>query len=376
MSIISLSTFTDMSGAATPSSGILIGLDTLDGKLKQKDSTGAVTEIGSGGGGSAGTSGSSGTSGVSGTSGLTGISGVDGGNSLRWTYGDRGTNEEFELDTADFTQSVNRVLINKTSQSGDASSWLQALADYVNIFPSSAYIMVTELNNPNKYGIFQISVALDETTNFRYDCDMISSSGSPSSGSDYSISWVIMGGNSGTSGSDGTSGTSGAGTSGTSGVSGSSGTSGSGTSGTSGANGTSGISGTSGTSGTSGASGIPGTSGVSGSPIMNNPAIIASSTLSLAPGGTIQPDYFSADTSITGANAAISLTLPPSSGVSDGKIVHIKDEGGYAGTNNITVIPHTAEKIDGENSYVINTSYGSITLVKNTSGPWFIISKV
>jgi hypothetical protein len=55
MSIISLSTFTDMSGAATPSSGILIGLDTLDGKLKQKDSSGVVTEIGSGAGsGSAG----------------------------------------------------------------------------------------------------------------------------------------------------------------------------------------------------------------------------------------------------------------------------------------------------------------------------------
>ena len=48
MSIISLSTYTDMSGAATPSSGIIMGLDTLDGKFKQKDSTGAITEIGSG----------------------------------------------------------------------------------------------------------------------------------------------------------------------------------------------------------------------------------------------------------------------------------------------------------------------------------------
>jgi hypothetical protein len=63
MSIISLSTYTDMSGAATPSSGIIMGLDVSDGKLKQKDSTGTVTEIGSGSGsGSAGSSGSSGSS--------------------------------------------------------------------------------------------------------------------------------------------------------------------------------------------------------------------------------------------------------------------------------------------------------------------------
>ena len=56
MSIISLSTYVDMSGAATPSTGIIMGLD-LDGTLKQKGTSGAVTEIGSGGGGSAGTSG-------------------------------------------------------------------------------------------------------------------------------------------------------------------------------------------------------------------------------------------------------------------------------------------------------------------------------
>jgi hypothetical protein len=112
---------------------------------------------------------------------------------------------------------------------------------------------------------------------------------------------------------------------------------------------------------------------------MNNPAIIASDTLTLSPLPSIQADYFSADTSITGANAAISLTLPPAEGVGlvpDGKVIHIKDEGGYAGTNNITIIAHTAENIDSGSSYVINTNYGSVTLVKNTSGPWFIISKV
>ena len=105
---------------------------------------------------------------------------------------------------------------------------------------------------------------------------------------------------------------------------------------------------------------------------MNNPSIIATSTLTLA---SVRAEYFSADTSITGANAAISLILPLASSVSNGKIVHIKDEGGAAVTNNITIVAQTAEKIDGESSYVINTNYGSVTLVKNTSGPWFIISK-
>ena len=109
---------------------------------------------------------------------------------------------------------------------------------------------------------------------------------------------------------------------------------------------------------------------------MNNPAIIATSTLTLAPLPSVRAEYFSADTSITGANAAISLTLPPASSVADGKIVHIKDEGGYATTNSITIIAHTAEKIDGESSYAISKSYGSVTLIKNTSGPWFILSKI
>lgn len=36
MSIIALTTYNDMAGSPTPSSGILLGLD-LDGTLKQKD---------------------------------------------------------------------------------------------------------------------------------------------------------------------------------------------------------------------------------------------------------------------------------------------------------------------------------------------------
>jgi hypothetical protein len=165
---------------------------------------------------------------------------------------------------------------------------------------------------------------------------MVSSSGSPTFELEYSISWVIMGGNSGTSGVDG--------------------------------------SGTSGTSGISGSSGTSGEAGVSGSLIMNNPAIVTTTTLSFSSGGTTQPEYFSVDTSTTGG--VISLILPSSGGLSDGKMVHIKDEGGNASVNSIDIIPESGDKIDGENIYTISTDYGSVTLVKNTSGFWFILSKV
>jgi hypothetical protein len=436
MSIISLSTFTDMSGAATPSSGIIMGLDTLDGKFKQKDSTGVVTEIGSGSGsGSAGTSGTSGTSGISGTSGAIGLSGVDGGNSLRWIYGNKDRDSEFELDVFDFTNSTNTVLINYSSQSGDASSWLQALADYVNLFPGACYLKITELNNPNKYCILQVNGPSDQTSHWRYDCDMVSSSGEPTFELEYSISWVIMGGNSGTSGIDGSSGSSGidgssgssgidgsgssgtsgssgisgdgtSGTSGTSGVDGSSGTSGvdgsSGSSGVDGSSGSSGIDGSSGssgidgsgssgtsgssgisgdgTSGTSGTSGVDGSSGTSGSSGVGG-NIIVNSSIS-GPSGTIipisspstQPEYWPINTT----SFPVSVSLSTAATIADGKIIYIKDEAGNATSNNITINAHSLETIDGSSSIGITSSYGAITLIKSGGpvGSWFILSSV
>jgi hypothetical protein len=381
MSIISLSTFTDMSGAATPSSGIIMGLDTLDGKFKQKDSTGVVTEIGSGSGsGSAGTSGTSGTSGISGTSGAIGLSGVDGGNSLRWIYGNKDRDSEFELDVFDFTNSTNTVLINYSSQSGDASSWLQALADYVNLFPGACYLKITELNNPNKYCILQVNGPSDQTSHWRYDCDMVSSSGEPTFELEYSISWVIMGGNSGTSGIDGSSGSSGIdGSSGSSGVdgSGSSGTSGSsGISGdgTSGSSGSSGVDGSSGTSGVDGSSGTSGSSGVGGNIIVNSSISGPSGTIIPISSPSTQPEYWPINTT----SFPVSVSLSTAATIADGKVIYIKDEAGNATSNNITINAHSLETIDGSSSIGITSSYGAITLIKSGGpvGSWFILSSV
>jgi hypothetical protein len=356
MSIISLSTYVDMSGAATPSSGIIMGLDISDGKLKQKGTSGVVTEIGSGAGsGSAGTSGSSGTRGSSGTSGvagLTGPSGADGGNSLKWIYGDKDTTGEFELTTADFTQTNNYVLINYSSQIGDVSSWLTALGDYATLFSGAVYMKISELVDPNIYGIYQVTAGSDQTTHWRYEVTKVSSNGTPTNSLEYSISWVIMGGNSGSSGTSGSSGSSG----------------------TRGSSGTSGSSGSSGTSGSAGTSGSSGSSGVSGGVIIVNSPITSpvGFTLNPLPTPSLEFEYWPVDTT----SSSISFTLGSVTSLADGKTIIIKDEAGSAGANGITINAHPSETIDGLSSKSIDSAYGSLTLIKNGGGSWFVVSKI
>ena len=92
MSFIIFSTYTDMSLTATPSSGVLLGLD-LDGILKQKNEIGQVTTI-SGTSSNTGSSGSSGTSGLSGSSGTSGLSGSSGTSGLSGSSGTSGVSSQ------------------------------------------------------------------------------------------------------------------------------------------------------------------------------------------------------------------------------------------------------------------------------------------
>ena len=57
------------------------------------------------------------------------------------------------------------------------------------------------------------------------------------------------------------------------------------------------------------------------------------------------------------------------------KLLRIVDEGGDASNNNITIIPSSGEHILGSTSYVMNTSYGSVTMYSNGESPgkWFIV---
>lgn len=74
---------------------------------------------------------------------------------------------------------------------------------------------------------------------------------------------------------------------------------------------------------------------------------------------------------ITDTSAARTVTLPAVSG-NTGRVLVIKDATGGAATNNITVDGNAAETIDGAATYVINTNYGSVTLVGDVSG-WFVV---
>lgn len=56
----------------------------------------------------------------------------------------------------------------------------------------------------------------------------------------------------------------------------------------------------------------------------------------------------------------------------DGRIIWTKDAGGNASTYNITITTQGSEKIDGEDSFVINTDNGCVGFVAK-SGNWYII---
>jgi len=69
--------------------------------------------------------------------------------------------------------------------------------------------------------------------------------------------------------------------------------------------------------------------------------------------------------------SAVTITLG-SATVKDGVIISIKDEGGNAGTNNITINTEGTETIDGAASKIINTNYGGVNLYSDGTN-WFII---
>ena len=95
----------------------------------------------------------------------------------------------------------------------------------------------------------------------------------------------------------------------------------------------------------------------------------ASKVVSHSDDRTAQSDYhfIGVDTTIR----AVTITLPEGAAVSSGKILLIKDEGGNAGTNNITVDTSDGATIDGASSVILNSDYAAINIYYNGSG-WHI----
>ena len=67
----------------------------------------------------------------------------------------------------------------------------------------------------------------------------------------------------------------------------------------------------------------------------------------------------------------VTITIP-STEVENGRLITIKDVGGNAGTNNITINTGGAETIDGNSSFVLNNNYQSVTLISDGTG-WYIV---
>jgi hypothetical protein len=70
--------------------------------------------------------------------------------------------------------------------------------------------------------------------------------------------------------------------------------------------------------------------------------------------------------------AAVTLTLPEISSTGHKKYI-IKDEGGLASVNNITINVSGLDTIDGVSSKVMNVDYEKVTLYNNNGTGWFIV---
>lgn len=81
-----------------------------------------------------------------------------------------------------------------------------------------------------------------------------------------------------------------------------------------------------------------------------------------------------ANTTYAGVSITANTTVNLATGYS-GKTVVVKDEGGTAGTNIISVTGQEGDTIDGQSSWNIDIDYGSLTLVYGSVG-WNIVAAI
>jgi DUF4097 and DUF4098 domain-containing protein YvlB len=68
----------------------------------------------------------------------------------------------------------------------------------------------------------------------------------------------------------------------------------------------------------------------------------------------------------------VTITLPDATTVSSGHTVNVKDSGGNAGGDPITIDTVSAQTIDGNLTATLDTDYQSITVVSDGSD-WVIV---
>ncbi len=75
---------------------------------------------------------------------------------------------------------------------------------------------------------------------------------------------------------------------------------------------------------------------------------------------------------VENTSAPRTVTLPALNSMKDGAVIIVKDESGACSTNNITVEGYGAETIDGSSSYLLDTDYAAVHLIKRPGG-WFTL---
>ncbi len=80
-------------------------------------------------------------------------------------------------------------------------------------------------------------------------------------------------------------------------------------------------------------------------------------------------DYF---IGVDTTSNAIDLRLPSAASLLDGQTFIIKDEGGAAGTNKITILASGSQTIDGQNSVVLKSPFASLQLYCNGTNKYFV----
>ena len=80
-------------------------------------------------------------------------------------------------------------------------------------------------------------------------------------------------------------------------------------------------------------------------------------------------DYY---VGVDSSGATVKITLPTATNMLDGQTLIIKDEGGSADTNNITISGSASDTIDGQNQVVLESPFASIQLYCNGTDKFFI----
>ena len=75
---------------------------------------------------------------------------------------------------------------------------------------------------------------------------------------------------------------------------------------------------------------------------------------------------------VDSTNNIVNVRLPSASLLTDGQTYVVKDEGGNAASNNITILASGAETIDGQNSIVLESPHASVQLYCNGSNKYFL----